>query len=176
MSRAPLRPLRAVGFWFPPTLAQARARHGAADPYVQSLVEVHEAESRSHQPFLPSPDRIIEMLGPAHYDERVPRYLESGCVSAMYLGFATCRCCARTRGEMGSSDLTDGEWVWPQGLAHYVRVHSLPLPDEFLDAMRQHDFRIPRLPSDAREQRPLDVHDYSFWYAWSAKVYGVAIR
>jgi hypothetical protein len=29
--------------------------------------------------------------------------------------------------EMGSFDLTDGLWLWPEGLAHYVEAHGLPL-------------------------------------------------
>ena len=32
---------------------------------------------------------------------------------------------------MGCTELTDGVWVWPVGLAHYVEHHDVRLPDEF---------------------------------------------
>jgi len=34
--------------------------------------------------------------------------------------------------EMGSSDLTDGVYVWPEGLVHYVEKHNVRLPTEFV--------------------------------------------
>jgi hypothetical protein len=33
---------------------------------------------------------------------------------------------------MGSSELTDGFWRWPEGLSHYVRHHGIILPEEFM--------------------------------------------
>src|SRR5262245_11011580 len=37
--------------------------------------------------------------------------------------------------EMGGRELTDGMWLWPEGLAHYVVRHSVRLPDEFVATM-----------------------------------------
>ncbi len=33
---------------------------------------------------------------------------------------------------MGSKELTDGFWIWPEGLSHYVRAHGILLPEEFV--------------------------------------------
>jgi hypothetical protein len=44
---------------------------------------------------------------------------------------------------MGSSSCDDGEWTWPEGLAHYVERHSVLLPDEFVATMRENGWRIP---------------------------------
>ena len=33
---------------------------------------------------------------------------------------------------MGCSDLSDGVWVWPEGLHHYLESHQLILPEEFV--------------------------------------------
>ena len=173
MNARPMHRLRAVGFWFPPTLAMMRAVHGAADPYVQFLAGAHEIDARSGRPFLPAPDRILASLGPTCYDERVARYLESGLVLRTYLGFSTCRCCGLTGVAMGSKDLTDGAWVWPEGLAHYLRVHSLSLPNEFLETMKQRDYCVPQLPINASVDLPPDEYDYAFWHEWSANVYDV---
>jgi len=31
----------------------------------------------------------------------------------------------------GSRDLTDGDYLWPEGLSHYVLAHGVRLPTEF---------------------------------------------
>jgi hypothetical protein len=162
--------LKALGYWCPPTLAVMRNRHGPADPYVKFLAEDHDAEARSGKPFLPDPAKLIEILGRVTYDDRIPRYLEAGRSLGFSMGFATCRCCGVAGPEMGSSDLTDGVWVWPEGFSHYVRSHSLPLPDAVLETMLAHDYRVPSLtPTDVTRLNP--GRDFDFWHDWSADVY-----
>jgi hypothetical protein len=66
-------------------------------------------------------------------------------------------------GEMsnGSTDLCDDVWCWPEGLAHYVEVHHVRLPDEFVaHAVSRHFEPAPR-PSRGTEL------DYSFWLTWA---------
>jgi hypothetical protein len=63
-------------------------------------------------------------------------YLRGGEVDAMYKGISYCRfrkngCTPPTN--MGSCDLTDGVWIWPEGLAHYVEAHEVWLPDSFVE-------------------------------------------
>jgi len=56
-------------------------------------------------------------------------------------------------------------WVWPEGLPHYVEAHSVRLPDEFIQHMRDVDFRIAGdgpMPSHHTQGEP----DYEFWTAW----------
>jgi len=60
---------------------------------------------------------------------------------------------------MGSCDLTDGTWVSPEGLWHYVDVHSVRLPDEFVEHAAASDFKVLHSTFD------LD-HDISFWLDW----------
>ncbi len=45
---------------------------------------------------------------------------------------------------MGCSDLSDGVWMWPRGLAHYVEKHNVKLPDAFVHTMRAHEWQIPQ--------------------------------
>ncbi len=40
--------------------------------------------------------------------------------------------CGVSPHEIGSKCLTDGFWLWPEGLAHYVSAHDVVLPDEFV--------------------------------------------
>jgi hypothetical protein len=61
------------------------------------------------------------------------------------MGYSFCRfVCGVADTEMGGIDLHDGEWLWPQGLAHYVEHHSVRLPDEFIETMRSRCWRPPR--------------------------------
>jgi hypothetical protein len=66
----------------------------------------------------------------------------------------------------GSRDLTDGTWVWPEGLAHYITTHDVILPDEFVEHARRHAWQIP----EVNVPHLLDAGDYdtSFaaWMLW----------
>lgn len=57
-------------------------------------------------------------------------FLARGFVSRAYLGYADCRICGE---RIGSLELSDGIYCWPEGLLHYVRVHAVGLPREFID-------------------------------------------
>lgn len=43
---------------------------------------------------------------------------------------------------------TDGEWVWPSDLAHYVRRYAVALPHQFVETVRERGYRAPRLTED----------------------------
>ncbi|WP_212823110.1 hypothetical protein [Catellatospora sp. TT07R-123] len=46
------------------------------------------------------------------------------------MGVSLCRLCGCGN---GSAEQTDGEFIWPEGLAHYVEDHRVRLPDEFIE-------------------------------------------
>ncbi|MGA5124072.1 hypothetical protein ACPCAG_12245 [Streptomyces pseudogriseolus] len=48
----------------------------------------------------------------------------------------------------GSSVLTDGSHVWRLDLASYVQYHCIHLPQEFLDFIRDHRYRIPTVKQE----------------------------
>ncbi|MGH0030838.1 MAG: hypothetical protein ACQGVC_13665 [Myxococcota bacterium] len=92
-------------------------------------------------------------------------YLTGGLPLTQYLGHSRCRFdCGIPDHRMGNADLTDGTWVWPEGLVHYVREHALPLPEPFVAHMREHDFRVPEV-FDAPEAGD---YDDGFWIEWCA--------
>lgn len=66
---------------------------------------------------------------------RVVRYLRAGAGWRAYRGFSLCRVCGC---QNGSSELADGVWVWPEGLAHYVRRHGVRLPDVIIRYVLDH--------------------------------------
>ena len=61
---------------------------------------------------------------------------------------------------MGSWDLTDGTWVWPQGLSHYVEVHGVVLPEEFVSHVLSGP--VPMKPD------PPHTYDFDYWTSWSS--------
>jgi hypothetical protein len=64
----------------------------------------------------------------------VADYLERGFVAAACLGKSTCRLCAKS---VGGRESTDGTFIWPEGLPHYVRVHKVRLPSRVIDHVNQ---------------------------------------
>lgn len=58
-------------------------------------------------------------------------YLESGFMESIEYGFAECRLCGGSGPALGCLSLTDGKYVWPEGLVHYLREHHIKLPSDF---------------------------------------------
>jgi hypothetical protein len=91
----------------------------------------------------------------------------AGNTRASYAGYSSCRfadCHDPGREHLGTRDLTDGDWIWPEGLAHYVTEHAVRLPDEFVAAVAARDYAI-----GAREAQDASLEpDPSFWLRWSA--------
>ena len=57
-------------------------------------------------------------------------YLDAGTTEESYRGMAVCRVCSTWN---GSRDLTDGTWIWPSGLSHYLKEHDVRPPQSFID-------------------------------------------
>ncbi|HLX59797.1 MAG TPA: hypothetical protein VKX17_00815, partial [Planctomycetota bacterium] len=106
------------------------------------------------------------------------RYLRSGVVFAEFLGFPFCRfTCGIPNESMGCREFTDGEWVWPEGLVHYVEAHDVVLPDEFVLTMRQNRFRVPTVKL---KESPIDEFasaipsepnfSLEFWLNWARRM------
>lgn len=49
------------------------------------------------------------------------------------MGLSECRFCGE---HVGSLEFTDGVYVWPEGLAHYIQEHSVRLPAAVVDHVR----------------------------------------
>ncbi|MFE6509228.1 hypothetical protein ACFVDI_02455 [Nocardioides sp. NPDC057767] len=102
-----------------------------------------------YEPTLPDPRRHLDETWDDDERELVVAYLRGGLPVLHMMGFSPCRLCDCSAN--GNAELTDGSYLWPQGLAHYVEDHGVRLPREFerhvLDrwegleeaAMRAHD-------------------------------------
>jgi len=90
-----------------------------------------------------------------HWDDverdAIAKYLEHGLhVPWSYGGPSECRFCGAMN---GSAELTDGVYIWPEGLVHYVREHSVRLPVSVI-----------RHIAARSRMRPTDVDD-AWWKA-----------
>ena len=61
--------------------------------------------------------------------DEVADYLGRGFVVRACMGYSPCRLCGK---DNGSLELSDGTYVWPEGLAHYVVDHALRPPGPFV--------------------------------------------
>jgi ankyrin repeat protein len=92
---------------------------------------------------LPHPSDLVDETWSLRERVRVATYLRNGEKIAGYLGFSFCRLeCGLPWDFMGNGDLSDGEWVWPEGFAHYVEHHAVKPPEEFLKAIES---RLPAM-------------------------------
>ena len=58
----------------------------------------------------------------------VAGYLRAGRLLETYPDDSFCRF-ACSHAAMGRCDLTDGRFVWPDGLVHYIEQHDVRLPE-----------------------------------------------
>lgn len=81
---------------------------------------------------LPDPRERVDPNWSLGEREAIAAYLDSGKTFESWMGMSYCRfdCGVFLT---GNRDLTDGTYVWPEDLSHYIRVHSVRLPKEFLD-------------------------------------------
>ncbi|MCT2585906.1 hypothetical protein [Actinophytocola gossypii] len=87
--------------------------------------------------------------------ERVVKFLRSGTVIVRITGLDVDRL-DPVRGEaVPLSTMTDGEWIWGDGLRYYVERHGIAPEAEFLAHMAAHDYVAPR-PEKAARQAALD--------------------
>jgi hypothetical protein len=73
--------------------------------------------------------RIVEYLKSA------PNVLSSSSLPT------PCMICGAELGDPGSF-FSDGEWLWPERLVHYMIEHDVRLPDEFVERIRKAEYKV----------------------------------
>ncbi|PJJ59083.1 hypothetical protein [Hymenobacter chitinivorans] len=87
------------------------------------------------EPLLPDPAWFVDAHWAASERQMVLAYLRQGRPLQQWMGQSWCRLgCGNTT--LGSADLTDGTYCWPEGLAHYLEQHQLRLPAEIIHHIR----------------------------------------
>lgn len=79
---------------------------------------------------LPNPKDFVDDSWDKKEKDIVINYLNTGQDIEYWKGFSYCRFgCGSLR---GSTDKSDGKWVWPAAFYHYVDKHNVKPPIEFL--------------------------------------------
>lgn len=82
-------------------------------------------------PDWPDPRRLVDPSWDAADRALVADYLDHGQRAPWAsAGPSMCRLCGEP---VGSMEFLDGTYLWPEGLGHYVREHSVRLPRAILD-------------------------------------------
>lgn len=96
------------------------------------------------------PHHLVE-FSPVVYESEtlggVLRYLnpkDDGNLGLGELCVVNCHFC-KNRLFDGGTFITDGEFVWPYSLLHYVKFHGFPLPDEFWVKMKAKKYICPSI-------------------------------
>jgi hypothetical protein len=103
--------------------------------------------------------------------QKLVAYLRSGATYNWYRGFSYCRFdCGIDDLEMGSRDFTDGVWVWPEGLHHYVDKHDVMLPDDFVSHCEAQHWKVTASMGRSIEElqsRGNTAFDHASWIGWA---------
>ncbi|WP_020474852.1 hypothetical protein [Zavarzinella formosa] len=115
--------------------------------------------------FLPHPKELVDRERDIEDRWVIAEYLRSGVRLHSCLGFS--HCCFRNGPpdeEMGSADLTDGIWVWPEGLPVYVERYAVRLPKDFcLHARRQQQVSVTPEQLEALQMTPYSFEEWIYW-------------
>ena len=92
--------------------------------------------SSDQEPQWPDPTDLVDRDWDEDERFAVHGYLRHGLLARAYLGPSQCRICGE---HVGNEELTDGIYIWPEGLAHYIRNHHVRLPAEFVEHVKRRD-------------------------------------
>ena len=96
------------------------------NPYVPQKIGFWHSQN---EPQLPKVQELIDYSWSRDHRSAVASYLKNGTISNQYKGWSNCRICGV---QNGTSELTDGAYVWPEGLAHYIEAHYVKPSEEFI--------------------------------------------
>lgn len=117
-----------------------------SDDEIRALIRVGFWCSEE-EPELPHPRDFIDGSWRASEGERVLEYLRQAYgLPYVCAGPSSCRLgCVDFPEDIGTQDRTDGTYFFPEGLAHYVRVHAVRPPEAFLEHLRSNNYVVPKL-------------------------------
>lgn len=110
---------------------------------------------------LPRPQLLVSPW-PSAEQAAVQAYLRAGKTLVTYVGRSHCRFACGERA-MGSTDLTDGTFVWPAGLVHYVDRHAVRLPAHFVAHVVA---RAAVMAPFAMPEESFGLYDTGPWLRW----------
>lgn len=117
------------------------------------------------EPPLPHPADLVDPHWDSVERELVIRHLREGWIVSWCMGSSSCRLCGKP--DNGSTELSDGYYLWPEGLPHYLEAHQVRLPREFVDHCRQYPESPTTLPFRQERMKAHYYHlDHTWWAQW----------
>ena len=141
-----------------------------------------------YYPYYPHPKHLVERGWRENERVQIVAYLKAGHQCGSWYSYSCYSCCrfncfslesydnlseieqievTKKLIEMGRDDLSDGEWFWPEGLAHYVEKHNVCLPDTFILTMQKNSWSVPQNIEFKHYSQP-GVNE-SYWINWAIK-------
>jgi hypothetical protein len=94
----------------------------------------------AQEPEWPDPKEFVDDTWDDAAREIVANYLDTGRVTWIELSLSICQFCGC---ENGCAELTDGTYLWPEGLSHDVREHGVRMPARVVDHILECEARTP---------------------------------
>jgi hypothetical protein len=149
---------RRVGYW----CDDHRASMRAWDESIAEDVESVPHDGMADGGFFIHPRHLVDPGWAREERPGIVRYLNEAPAIIHFCGLSYCRFGCGTN---GSAEHSDGVWVWPEGLAHYLERHDVRLPEDFVTHMRSRKFR----PPAKSDVEPFAAHVSSaHWRRWCA--------
>jgi hypothetical protein len=121
------RPYKFLGYWHSVSVDQ-----GDGLP-VKTGADFDRYEEQLGPAAMPLPSDYVDESWDKTQREKVVNYLNHvGQVFEHWRGYSWCRFSCGER-NMGTTDFSDGTYVWPAGFGHYVEKHGVKPPQEFID-------------------------------------------
>ncbi len=81
-----------------------------------------------------------ELLNTSKYEDidYIVEYIRNGGKVSTVASKKTCEYCKEIAGAINY--YTDGKWIWPEWLEHYLLIHELELPNEFILHIRTNNY------------------------------------
>jgi hypothetical protein len=147
-----------IGYWCDDRRAQRRAWGKTTAERPESIPDDEMADGS----FFIHPRHLVDPGWARKERPRIVQYLSEAPVIAHFCGLSYCRFGC---GPNGAAEHSDGVWVWPEGLAHYLRRHDVRLPEDFVAYMMSRNFR----PPARSDVEPFAAHVSSaHWRRWCA--------
>ena len=109
----------------------------------------------------PDPAKFEYLNWSLEEKSKIITHLKNGKSVADWMGKSWCRFrCGEN--EMGSSCFTDGKYLFPEKLIHYIEKHHVRLPNEFIKHVLNYE----------KHEIPTDLNEYQVDYSWWKKEIG----
>ena len=112
---------KAIGYW------RATSKNYTS---ILQFNKTHCAHLKIPDMRLPDPYNFVDLTWNKTERDKVIIYLNCGITVAHWCGWSDCRFCDCMN---GSTCLSDGVYVWPEGFEHYLEKHNVKPDQQFID-------------------------------------------